>query len=72
MHYTTTSTILYLVKVFLNSLRKAEITPVVKNDKQFLKNTYRDVSILPNVSKIYEPFIYDQISDYFHPLFSKL
>ena len=72
MHYTTTSTILYLIKVFLNSLTKAEITPVVKNDKQFLKNTYRDVSILPNISKVYEPFIYDQINDYFHPLFSKL
>ena len=56
MHYTTTSTILYLIKVFLNSLTKAEITPVVKNYKQFLKNTYRDVSILPNVSKVYEPF----------------
>ena len=45
IHYAKTSTILYLVKAFLNSLTKAEITTVVKKDKQFLKNTYRAVGI---------------------------
>ena len=44
IHYAKTSTILYLVKAFLNSLTKAEIT-TVKKDKQFLKNTYRAVGI---------------------------
>ena len=44
----------------------------MKKDKKFLKNNYRPVSILPSVSKIYELCIYDQINDYFHPLFSRL
>ena len=37
-----------------------------------MKSNYRLVSILPGVSKIYERCIYDQINDYFQPLFSKL
>ena len=59
-------------KVFPSSLKKADITPVYKKDEKFLKNNYRPVSILPSVSKIYERCIYDQINNYFHPLFSKL
>ena len=59
-------------KVFPNSLKKTNITPIFKKDEKFLKNNYRSVSILPNVSKIYERCIYDQINDYFLPLFSKL
>ena len=59
-------------KVFPSSLKKADITPVYKKDEKFLKNNYRPVSILPSVSKIYERCIYDQINDYFQPLFSKL
>ena len=59
-------------KVSPNSLKKADITPIFKKDEKFLKNNYRPVSILPNASKIYEHCIYDQINDYFHPLFSKL
>ena len=56
-------------EVFPNSLKKADITPVFKKEEKFLKNNYRPVSILPNVSKIYEHCIYDQMNDYFHPLF---
>ena len=59
-------------KVFPSSLKKADITPVYKKDEKFLKNNDRPVSILPSFSKIYERCIYDQINDYFHPLFSKL
>ena len=59
-------------KVFPNSLKKADITPIFTKGKTFLKNNDRPVSILPSVSKIYQRCIYDQISDYFHPLFSKL
>ena len=59
-------------KVFPSSLKKADITPVYKKDEKFLKNNYRPVSILPSVSKIYERCIYDQVNDYFHPLFSIL
>ena len=59
-------------KVFPSSLKKADITPVYKKDKKFLKNNCRPVSTLPSVSKIYKHCIYYQINDYFHPLFSKL
>ena len=59
-------------KVFPSSLKKADITPVYKKGKKFLKNNYRPVIILPSVSKIYERCIYNQINDYFDPLFSKL
>ena len=59
-------------KVFPNSIKKAHITTVFKKDKKVLKNDYIPVSILPCVSKIYERCIYDQLNDYFHPLFSKL
>ena len=37
----------------------------------FGKNNCRYVSILPSVSKIYERCVYDQVKNYFHPLFSK-
>ena len=40
--------------------------------KIFLKTNYKPVSILPNVSKNYERCSYDQINEYFQPLFSKL
>ena len=59
-------------KVFPSTLKKADITPVYKKDEKFLKNNCRSVSIQPSVSKIYERCTYDQINDYFHPLFSKL
>ena len=57
---------------FSKYLKKAEITPVFKKDEKFLKANYRPVSILPTVSKIYERCLYDQINEYFQPLFSKL
>ena len=59
-------------KVFTSSLKKADITPVYKKDERFLKNNYTPVSILPSVTKIYESCIYDQINDYFQPLFFKI
>ena len=58
--------------VFPSSVKKANITPVYKKDKKFLKNNYRPVSTLSSVSKFYERCIYVQINDYFHSLFSKL
>ena len=37
-----------------------------------MENDYRPISILPSVSEIYERCIYNQMNNYFHPLFSKL
>ena len=63
---------LYLVINFQNTLKKADLTPVFKKDDKFLKTNYRQGSIWPAVSKIYERCLYDQINEYFQPLFSKL
>ena len=35
------------------------------------KENYRPISILPNISKVYERCLYDQISDYFEDILSK-
>ena len=35
------------------------------------KENYRPISILPNISKLYERCLYDQISKYFETRFSK-
>ena len=40
--------------------------------KKKLKTNYRLVTILQTVSKIYEWCLYEQIDEYFQPLFSKL
>ena len=46
---------------FSKYLKRADITPVFKKDEKFL-----------TVSKICERCLYDQINEYFQPLFSKL
>ena len=53
-------------------LLKADMTSAFKKDENFLKTNSRPVSISPTVSKIYERCLYDQINEYFKPLFSKL
>ena len=57
--------------VFPNDLKKADITPIYKKDEKFLMTNYRPVSILPNVSKLFERSMFNQISTYFEKLFSK-
>ena len=49
---------------FPNSLKLADVTPAHKKDERIIKGNYRNVSILPPVSKIYERDIFDQISVY--------
>ena len=48
---------------FPDSLKKANITPIFK--------MYRPISMLPNLSKIYERIKYDQLSDCVHNILSK-
>ena len=71
MYYIIISITLYLVTNFQNTLKKADLTPVFKKDEKLLKTNYIQGSILPTVSKIYERYLYDQINEYFQPLFSK-
>ena len=50
---------------------KADVIPVYKKKSKLPKENYRPISILPNISKLYERYLYDQISKYFENRFSK-
>ena len=47
-----------------------KLSQSIKNDKKD-KNNYRPVSILSNISKLYERCMHQQISEYFESLLSK-
>ena len=57
--------------VFPNFLKNAIITPVHKKGAKSSKDNYRPVSILLNLSKIYERLLFKQISEYFETILSK-
>ena len=62
----------YIAKsLFPSSLKNAIITPVHKKGTKTSKDHYRPVRILSNISKIYEGFIFKQMSEYFEPILSK-
>ena len=52
-------------------MKNAIITPVHKKGAKTSKDNYRPVSILSNISKIYERLLFKQISEYFEPILSK-
>ena len=56
---------------FHNELKEADIVPVHKKKSKFSKENYRPISILPNISKVYERCLYDQIPIFFEDFFSK-
>ena len=56
---------------FPEDLKIAEVVPVYKKKKRTDKNNCRPVSILSDISKIYERSFYNQIYDYFDSIFSK-
>ena len=47
------------------------MTPAFKNKSKTSKDNYRPISILPNISKIYERCLYKQVQAYFDNLLSK-
>ena len=57
--------------IFPTSLKLANITPVYKKGSKNSKENYRSVSILPNISKIYERCLFKPMSNYFENIFSK-
>ena len=57
--------------VFPNELKQADIKPIYKKESRNEKENYRPVSILPNLSKIFERCMYDQLKDHFNRLLSK-
>ena len=56
---------------FHNELKKVDIVPVHKKKSKFSKENYRPISILPNISKVCERCLYDQIKNFFEDVFSK-
>ena len=52
-------------------LKYADIKAVFKKDDKTNKENYRPISILPNLSKIYERLMDDQLYPYFNNIFSK-
>ena len=52
-------------------MKLADITPVYKKGNRAVKDNFRPVSILPNLSKVFEKCLYKQISPYFDKIISK-
>ena len=52
-------------------MKLANITSGFKKDDRTDKNNYRPISILPNLSKIFEKCIYNQLSVFFDKVLSK-
>ena len=50
-------------------LKRAALTPVHKKDAKSAKNNYRPVSILSNISKLYERIMFKQMFEYFERSF---
>ena len=46
-------------------LKYADVVPVPKKKEKAVEANYRLVSILPNISKIYEKLMYQQLYDHF-------
>ena len=59
------------VDIFPSDLQIADVTPACKKKSKYSKDSYRPVSLLSNISKIYERCIYDQIKKYFDDVLSK-
>ena len=56
---------------FHNELKEADIVPVHKKKSKFSKEIFRPISILLNISKVYERCLYGQISNFFCRCFLK-
>ena len=62
----------YFAEYFYENIKNvADVTPVYKKKSKNSKDNYRPVSILSNISNIYERCIYDQIQLFFDSLLSK-
>ena len=54
---------------FPKDFQKAAVHPTHKKDCKTEKSNYRPISILPNLSKIHERLLYDQMYTYFSNVF---
>ena len=51
--------------MFPNILKTANVTPIFKNDDPALCNNYRPISLLSNISKIFEKIVHARLSEHF-------
>ena len=58
--------------VFPSELKKADVRPIFKKDSRTEKSNYRPISILPNISKIFERCLFDQLITFFDGVLSPL
>ena len=56
---------------FPTGMKYADVTLTHKKDDKTDKTNYRPIIILPDLSKVYERLMYNQISPYFDSMFSK-
>ena len=54
-----------------DELKQADIKPIYKKKSRNEKENYRPVTILSNLSKIFERCLYDQLKCHFDKLLSK-
>ena len=57
--------------IFPSDLKVADVTPAFKQKSKASKDNYSPISLLPNISKIYERFLYNQMQTYFELILSK-
>ena len=57
--------------LFPDELKFADVIPVFKKGDKALKSNYRPVSILPNISKVYERCLFKQMNLFFENILSK-
>ena len=57
--------------IFPSDLKVADATQAFKKKSKASKDNYRPINILPNISKIYERCLYNQVQTYFDNVLSK-
>ena len=58
--------------VFRQELKVVTVSPVFKSKESYLKSSYRPISVLPSVSKIFERTVCGEMQSYFSNLLSNL
>ena len=56
---------------FPTSFKNANVSPIYKKDSMLEEKNYCPISIVPNLSKIYEKITHSQINAYFNNILSK-
>ena len=57
---------------FLSELKLADVKPLHKKKSRLEKTNYRPVSLLPNISKVFERCLHREISEYFETVYQNV